>query len=153
MTTNIRKQGIKQVSSRERECQAIELRKAGHTYQHIAEQLGWSNASGAEHAVKRALMRTIQEPADDLRTLECLRLDTLLSGVWQKAIGGNLQAIDRVLAILSRRAKLLGLDAPITFNLQQIVNETALNHGLSDLEKAELMASIETYLSSNKAAT
>jgi len=39
-------------------------------------------------------------------------LDELQDAVWETAADGDLHALDRVLAIMARRAKLLGLDAP-----------------------------------------
>lgn len=59
-----------------------------------------------------ALRATLQEPADELRSLELERLDRLLLGVWSQAAKGNQGAVDRALKIMERRARLLGLDAP-----------------------------------------
>ena len=60
-----------------------------------------------------ALKQTLQEPADELRKLELERLDKLLLGVWPQAVRGNQGSVDRALRIMERRAKLLGLDAPV----------------------------------------
>lgn len=97
----------------EKERQALELKRAGVTYDVIAETLGFANRGGAYKAVQRALVRTLQEPADELRTIEADRLERLHHGVWMKALGGDLGAVDRVLRIAERRAKLLGLDVPL----------------------------------------
>ena len=53
------------------------------------------------------------EGAEHLRTLEALRLDEIQAKIWDKAIAGDYRAVDRVLRIMERRAKLLGLDAPV----------------------------------------
>jgi len=58
----------------------------------------------------RALKKTLQEPADEVRTLEVERLDSLLNGLWQRRHVPEIT--DRILRIMERRAKLLGLDAP-----------------------------------------
>lgn len=102
----------RQVDANERQRQALELRKAGVGYAVIAEKLGYRFASGAHAAVGAALKKTLQEPADDLRTLELERLDVALLGIWQQVRNGHHGAIDRYLKIAERRAKLLGLDAP-----------------------------------------
>lgn len=94
----------------QREGQALELRRAGLTYDAIAERLGFANKGGAYKAVKRALQRTLQEPADELRALEVDRLDRLQAAIWPKAMRGDTAAVDRVLRIAERRARLLGLD-------------------------------------------
>src|SRR5690348_9182032 len=103
--------GKLRIVATERTAEALELRKAGHSYAAIAAKLGYSNQGAAYKAVKRALDRTLQEPADELRRVEVERLDDLLAGLWDKAKGGNLWAVDRALAIMQRRAELLGLDA------------------------------------------
>jgi len=42
--------------------------------------------------------------------LELERLDAMQAAIWDDAMNGHLGAIDRVLKIMERRAKLLGLD-------------------------------------------
>lgn len=100
------------ITATERQRQALELRKAGVSYTVIADKLGYRSGSGAHAAVGAALKKTLQEPADDLRTLELERLDVAHLAIWQQVRSGNQGAIDRYLKIAERRAKLLGLDAP-----------------------------------------
>jgi hypothetical protein len=53
---------------------------------------------------------------DEFRRLEGQRLDLLLEKAMDKALSeekSSMFAIDRVLAIMDRRAKLMGLDAPV----------------------------------------
>jgi hypothetical protein len=97
----------------DRQVAALRLRRAGLTYQEIASRLGYAAPSSAWRAVRQGLRTTLQEPADDLRTLELARLDALQAGLWSKAIAGNVVAVGGVLAIMKRRASLLGLDAPV----------------------------------------
>jgi len=54
---------------------------------------------------------------EEVRSLELLRLDELQTGIYERAIAGDLAAADRVLAIQMRRARLAGLDAqpPVRF--------------------------------------
>jgi hypothetical protein len=89
---------------------ALELRKAGASFQQIADQLGYAGPSGAYQAVMSALDATLREPGESVRTLELERLDRMTLGLWQGAIAGEYQAVDRVLKIMDRRARLLGLD-------------------------------------------
>src|SRR6266542_4370638 len=94
----------------EREAQAVALRRAGVDYRTIASQLGYANPGNAYRAVSRALLRTLRESGvEELRALELARLDAMLMGVWQSARSGHLGAIDAVLKIQQRRARLLGL--------------------------------------------
>lgn len=100
------------IKTRERQRQALELRKAGASYDQIARQLGYSNESGAYKAIQTVLQATVQEPSDEMRTLELKRLDQMLIGLWPDAQRGHQGAVDRALKIMERRAAYLGLDAP-----------------------------------------
>jgi hypothetical protein len=130
------------VAQRERE--ALELRKAGKTFDEIAGALGYSERGGAAKAVSRALAATVQEPADELRRLEVERLDALWGALWPLAIDGQLGAVDRCLAVQARRAKLLGLDAPPRHAIDVITTE-AFEKAFERLERenADLDAIIE----------
>lgn len=93
--------------------QALALRRAGFDYKTIAEKLGLKSTNAAFMMVDDALQLTLQEAADGVRKLELDRLDELQRKVWVQALQGNLGAMDRVLRIHERRAKLMGLDAPL----------------------------------------
>ena len=106
----------------EREIQAVELRKAGYTYQEIANALGWEHKSSALRAVRRALARWGTESVHELRILELSRLDTITQKLWPKIVGrpargddpGQPPDIDAMMAYLkvsARRARLVGLDS------------------------------------------
>lgn len=119
----------------QRDAQATELRGRGYSYQAIADTLGMHDRSAARKAVERALFATVAEPAEELRRLELLKLDALSVAAWQilgaehpLASAGRvmtfdgvaltdpqpiLAAIDRLLKISERRARLLGLDSPV----------------------------------------
>lgn len=92
--------------------QALELRKTGETFDAIAARLGYKTRQAAYTAVDRALKRVLQEPTDEVRKIEAERLDALLLAMWTPAQQGDQGAIDRVLRIMERRARLLGIDAP-----------------------------------------
>ncbi len=100
-----------------RQLQALELRKAGVSYEAIASRLGYRDRSGAYRAVTAALKLTLREPAEELRTLELERLDAMLLALWRRVQAGDEKAVDRVLRIMERRARLLGLDAPLRSEL------------------------------------
>jgi hypothetical protein len=102
--------GQRQVESIDRKKKALEMRIAGASYEAIAQELGYRSRSGAYQAVMTALKRTLQEPANELRTLEVRRLDEMLADLWGKR--KQPLVADRILRIMERRAKLLGLDAP-----------------------------------------
>ncbi len=124
----------------ERDAQAVRLRSRGLTYQQISDALGYGDRSNARRAVERAMLATITEPAAEARALELLRLDALHRAAWAVMttrhpmvsagrvvrdhhgravddVGPVLAAIDRLLRIAERRARLLGLDAPLRAEL------------------------------------
>ena len=97
----------------DRERKVLEARLLGMSFDQIAASLGYASKSGAHHAYKRALQRTIQEPADEVRQQELERLDRLWRGIIDPASRGDVQAINTALRIMERRARYLGLDAPV----------------------------------------
>lgn len=90
---------------------AFDLRKAGASYDVIAEKLGYKNALSAENAVRQVIERRYKP--DDIQHvvyMELERLDALQLIAWRKAKEGDMGAIDRILKIMERRSKYLGLD-------------------------------------------
>lgn len=75
--------------------------------------------------------------AADLRELEAVRLDKLTFIAYRQAAAGDLAAMDRVLRIMERRAKLLGLDAPtrIDAKVTDADLESEIERLLADLEQ------------------
>jgi hypothetical protein len=90
----------------------LTMRKAGVPFEVIADRVGYKDKSGAYRAWERAMKGLVTEPAEELRKLELARLDDLLFAIWKKGTEGDLGAIDKLLKISERRAKLAGLDMP-----------------------------------------
>ena len=130
-----RKPGLtpqQQAENAEKQRQALELRKAGATFEQIARQLGYANAGGAYKIVQAALRDTVQQPADEVRQLELERLDAMLRALWPAAIQGKWLAVDRCLLIMDRRARLLGLDAP-TRRIVEVIDDTTIDREIQRL--------------------
>lgn len=89
--------------------QALDLRVAGASYRQIAATLKMS-LSTAHRLCQRALQEAKSDEVAEARTAELMRLDRLLMAVWPRASGGDMDAVDRALRVMDRRAKLLGLD-------------------------------------------
>lgn len=105
------------IEAAEKQALALKYRKAGYTYDMIAERVGYASASGAEKAIKSALHKMLRDEVQDVLDFELARLDEMMAGAYIMATGGNPAAIASVLKIMERRAKLLGLDAPVkTYN-------------------------------------
>lgn len=115
---------------------AVRLRSRGMTLAQVAAELGYCDASAASKAISRALAAVPAEGVDALRRMQSERLDYLLakalevleskhyahsqSGQLLRGPDGEvllddgpvLAAIDRIVRIEERRARLMGLDAP-----------------------------------------
>lgn len=124
----------------ERERKALGLRQAGVTYPVIAEQLGYANKGGAYKAVRRAIRRTHQEGATELIALETSRLERLQRAVWAAAMKGDLFAVDRVLRIMERRAKLLGLDQTADVEDRMLAMQVLLQSRQLEVFESALLA-------------
>ena len=119
----------------DKETKVLELRRAGLTWQRIAEETGYADATGAYAAYKRVIKRTQQQPADELREQEVDRIDRLQLALWPKAMKGSERAILAIVRLMERRARLLGLDTPI--KIQQDVTtwdgDESIDRAVKDL--------------------
>jgi hypothetical protein len=147
----------RRIATAQRRADALQMRKDGKFFHEIAAELKYCSASAAAQDVQRALLLVVTEPAAEVRALELMRLDEL----WVKAAevlnrqhvtvsNGRivrtetgepllddapvLAAIDRLLKIQERRAKLLGLDAPTKV---EVLTIDAIDAAIRDAE-AEL---------------
>jgi hypothetical protein len=99
-----------------RDLAILNMRLHGLTFHEIARKLpeaGFRRVSVSRifAIVAKALRSCRDQPARELRQLELLRLDQLQAAHYKAAMGGDAAAATRVLSIMDRRAKLLGLDA------------------------------------------
>lgn len=120
-----------------RENQATDLRRSGMTYAEIGEVMHCT-PSTAYRSVMRALARNQAEEVEELRMVEGARLDRMQQAVWDRALTGDLPAMDRILKIMERRARLFSLDAP-----QKVAVDTSrMDHEIETLlaELTELAA-------------
>ena len=115
----------------DKEARCVQLRRMGLTFSQIAKEVGYTNAGGAYKAFQRAYDRIIVEDVKEIRTVALERLDFALRGIMDAVGKGSLGAIDRMLRIEERRARLLGLDAPVR-------QEIEINHYERDTLDAEL---------------
>lgn len=103
------------INAAQRVTLAIRLRASKMTYEAIAHKVGYANASACRKAVMRELDRCIVKNVEALRLEECAMLDELQQECYTRLKDKNfdkamLFAVDRLLTISERRAKLLGLD-------------------------------------------
>lgn len=124
----------------ERRIKAFELRKAGTRYRAIGNALGISEAQAHRDVAK--VLQSLVLPEGEIkmaRVLEEARLDAMLFALWGSANQGHLGTIDRVLRIMERRARLLGLDAPMKVSPTDVSGK----HAYPAEELAELLRGVE----------
>lgn len=102
------------VNAAQRAVMALKLRAEKLSYDQIAQQCGYADRATAHKAVQRELQRVVVANVEELRQEETATLDVMQSECMKlfldKENKGRLFAADRILAIMERRAKLLGLD-------------------------------------------
>ena len=102
------------LTAAQKKARTLELRQQGETLATIAGELG-CGVTRVHQYIAGELQKLNQQSGEDarlMRTLEAERLDRLQVALWEKAEAGELRAVDRILKIMERRAKLFGLDGP-----------------------------------------
>lgn len=135
-----RQDAVKSLTIAERRTKAIEMRRVGIPWERIKDECGYSSAGAAAADIYKVLAdrtREMGEATAGLRTIETDKLDAMervilnimrkphiLAQQGRVVIDPNtgqpaedpgpvFQCIDRLLRIAERRAKLLGIDAPV----------------------------------------
>lgn len=115
--------GSSRILVQQKRRQALEMRKAGATYQIIADQVGYADAGGARKAVLKAFGEVIQEPVQELKTLQVERLNHMLLVLWPKVQQGDTSAMNTALSIMNKIDSLMGTDAATQIEVR---NDTAV---------------------------
>lgn len=122
--------GKQSVGHAQKAVEALELRKLGLSYRKIAEQMGLPGPSSAFALVDgelQALRESAREKTEAVRDLELERTELLWRACMGKAAAGDPRSILAAVAVLKRRAALLGLDKP-----QQIEHTIAKTYAVRD---------------------
>lgn len=125
----------------ERRVRALQLRIEGKSFAQIGAEMGIS-LQGAHQHVTRALAdlaKLEQGKARHWRRLEGERLDHLLRQLAPGIQGGDPASVNSAVRVLERRAKLLGLDAPV----RQVITG-AKGQALFDFSDADLQRIVHT---------
>lgn len=91
---------------------ALHLRRGGLTFEEIAADMSIDEKRArrlCSDAMEDARAQ-VAATAVEMRALEVSRLDAITNSIWDAAMRGNLATIDRVLKLMERRARMLGLD-------------------------------------------
>ena len=71
-----------------------------------------ATASGAWHAVHRALAQIPKQEADQAREAQLVRLQAVRMLLWNQASADPIRAAEALIKVEAREARLLGLDMP-----------------------------------------
>ena len=110
---------LKRIESAKRVEQIMNLRRQGWSLEKIGEELrSERNPRGIGKSRVHAIIteyldKTVRETTEQVRQLELDRLDELQAAWYEKAKAGDPVAVDKVAMLLSHRARLLGLNAPV----------------------------------------
>lgn len=125
------------------ERQAIDLRRAGHTYEQIAARLGLANRGVAHRHVIRGLGRWMKAAgSDELRAEELDRTDAVIGRLWPliDRADPDLGAVDRLIRLFDFRAKITGLYAPVKRQVDIDVRAGAAERKVDAVGVLEAMA-------------
>ena len=92
-----------------RRARVVDLVLQGHSYDEIAPLVGYRSKGSVSKAFWKAMDERTVASVDELRTLEVERLDALQASLWEKAMTGDVAAVNAAARIIEKRARLLGL--------------------------------------------
>lgn len=136
----------------------VEMRTTGAKYREIARAAvlrfgksklprGWD-----ERYAYKDLMRLLEstdaqlvEGREHIRQIELDRLDTMTMATWERAATGEREAIQTVLSLMQRRAKITGIDAPIEYTIDDIRSIAARVEEVIDQEIKDPIAKQKVY--------
>jgi transposase len=130
---------VRRARQRARRVEAVSLRLAGISTEAIAERMGISR-NGVQQLVEKTLATAENLAAEEMRTLENIRLDRAQSAIWAKVLAGDTQAITAFLQISARRSKMNGLDAPTSIVISPNVR-MEMERALAELQS--MMETVE----------
>lgn len=100
------------VAVREREARVIQWRTQGMKWDDVAAREGYANAGGAYKAFIRGMRRIPAQAIDEHRRLQLEVIDAGVSALWPAYTQGKGYAIEKMMMLMDRKARLLGMDAP-----------------------------------------
>ena len=115
----------------ERDAQIVRYREMAHPVADIAEQFGLTPAR-VYQICRTAFTDDEEIDVKHKRWLENRRLDRLQAGLSANAESGNTFAVGAVLQVMSRRAKLNGLDMPIKIEVEGKANSSNVREALNN---------------------
>ena len=132
------------LEAKKRKERVLQFKLSGLRQCQIADQEGITEAAVSKivKKINKDLNDNNENMSLEMRTIENARLDRLTQTLWPGALRGAKSAIDQVIKIMERRAKMNGLDMPTkianTTPDGEIINE-AMSEGEMDARIEELI--------------
>lgn len=135
--TNARPRGnhgqfARALTTAERDAEAARLKEQHHTYQEIADLLGFANKSGACRAVQRALKAAVVPAANALRLREFARLELLWEALEPGVEAGDVKAITEARKVSESLRNLFDLNGAIESDQVDETERTAIDALLAE---------------------
>lgn len=131
---------IKKINNDERNKEIVDAQLRGLSWDEIAVAYDFASGQQAYGTWRKIVSKeysTTAEAVEEYRRLELSHIDHQLYilELAQQENPENLKIIDKVMGLLERRAKLLGLDAPSKADINMNVNHEAALEALDLLNK------------------
>lgn len=101
----------KAIERQKKIAEALEYRRAGHSYPVIAKEMGVDPSTIYDWVIV-GMEQIIKEPAEAVLLMELARLDEMQAAIYADAAAGDRPTIDTVTKLMERRARYMGLDKP-----------------------------------------
>lgn len=125
----------------DRRKRVYELLLAGRSYSEIATAVGVTKSTVARDVklLLDQLRADTLADAEAWRRLQVAQIDRGIAALWEGYDGGDLATVDRMLRLLERKAKLLGLDAPT-----QVVTAGTVTYNVDpEVQRAKVRAILD----------
>ena len=105
------KTSLDKIARTARELEVLDMRVQGNSLRAIGAALDPPCSGPAVYkTLTKALARYPTEKVDQMRAVDLQRLDEALLAIYPAVTAGDIAAIDRMLSIMQRRARLMGVD-------------------------------------------
>lgn len=108
----------------ERDRRCVEMKHAGHSWDAIVMELGYASGGHARDRYQLYLSRMPpRENLEEQRELEMARLDRLMVALEPKILNHDVRAVEVMIKLMERRARMWGYDTPVKSQLTVVTDE------------------------------
>lgn len=142
--SNVPKQFGKEIVALERRILYLEDYKHGLNYRRIGEKYGVSHQTVAEEI--REYLKELRSigirSVIEYRQVQMERIQAAYNALWPNVVAGRIDAINTMIRLMDREARLLGLDAPQKVDITARIQQAAEAEGIDPAEALEIAEGI-----------